>query len=111
MSGATSTARHLTFGDALTIGLAAMVGAGVFGVWGPAVASAGNWLLPALAVAALVAWCNASSSAQLAARHPGAGGGRLLGRLLLGRLRGRTNERGMRTTLERMKAVVESSFW
>ena len=54
MSGATSTARHLTFGDALTIGLAAMVGAGVFGVWGPAVASAGNWLLPALAVAAHV---------------------------------------------------------
>ena len=28
--------------------------------------------------------------------------------LLLGRLRGRTNEKGMRTTLERMKAVVES---
>jgi uncharacterized protein YndB with AHSA1/START domain len=28
--------------------------------------------------------------------------------LLLGRLRGRTNERGMRTTLERMKAVVEA---
>ncbi|EON22456.1 MULTISPECIES: SRPBCC family protein [Nocardioides] len=27
---------------------------------------------------------------------------------LLGRLRGRTNERGMRTTLERMKAVLES---
>ena len=27
--------------------------------------------------------------------------------LLLGRLRGRTNARGMRTTLERMKAVVE----
>ncbi|HWJ10376.1 MAG TPA: SRPBCC family protein [Nocardioides sp.] len=28
--------------------------------------------------------------------------------LLLGRLRSRTNERGMRTTLERMKAVVEA---
>ena len=28
--------------------------------------------------------------------------------LVLGQLRGRTNERGMRTTLERMKAVVES---
>lgn len=28
--------------------------------------------------------------------------------LLLGRLRGRTNERGMRTTLERMKAVLEA---
>jgi uncharacterized protein YndB with AHSA1/START domain len=27
--------------------------------------------------------------------------------LLLGRLRGRTNQRGMRTTLERMKAAVE----
>jgi len=27
--------------------------------------------------------------------------------LLLGRLRGKTNERGMRTTLERMKAVLE----
>ncbi|WP_436700745.1 SRPBCC family protein [Nocardioides sp. BYT-33-1] len=27
--------------------------------------------------------------------------------LVLGRLRGRTNERGMRTTLERMKAVLE----
>ncbi|WP_374929435.1 APC family permease [Kytococcus sedentarius] len=79
MSGSTSS-RQLTFGDALTIGLAAMVGAGVFGVWGPAVASAGAWLLPALAVAAVVAWCNASSSAQLAARHPGAGGTYLYGR-------------------------------
>ena len=29
--------------------------------------------------------------------------------LMLGRLRGRTNERGMRTTLERMKAVVEGA--
>jgi uncharacterized protein YndB with AHSA1/START domain len=28
--------------------------------------------------------------------------------LVLGHLRGRTNERGMRTTLERMKAVLES---
>ena len=28
--------------------------------------------------------------------------------LLLGRLRGRTNEKGMRTTLERMKAVLEA---
>ena len=28
--------------------------------------------------------------------------------MVLGALRGRTNERGMRTTLERMKAVVES---
>lgn len=28
--------------------------------------------------------------------------------LLLGRLRGRTNERGMRTTLERMRTVVEA---
>ena len=28
--------------------------------------------------------------------------------LVLGALRGRTNEKGMRTTLERMKAVLEA---
>lgn len=86
--GASASERHLTLGDALTIGLAAMIGAGVFGVWGPAVESAGAWLLPALALAAVVAWCNATSSAQLAARHPGAGGTYLYGRERLGPLWG-----------------------
>ncbi|WP_462417481.1 APC family permease [Kytococcus sp. Marseille-QA3725] len=76
--------RRLRLADALTIGLAAMVGAGVFGVWGPAARAAGPWLLAALVVAAVVAWCNASSSAQLAARYPGAGGTYLYGRERLG---------------------------
>jgi len=67
-------ARRLTLADATAIGLGSMIGAGVFSVWGPAVESAGAGLLLALAVAALVAFCNATASAQLAAVHPVAGG-------------------------------------
>src|SRR5690606_8543392 len=51
-----------------------MIGAGVFSVWGPATAAAGSGLFIALAIAAVVAFCNATSSAQLAAVHPVAGG-------------------------------------
>lgn len=51
-----------------------MIGAGVFSVWGPAMQAAGSGLFIALAVAAVVAFCNATSSAQLAAVHPVAGG-------------------------------------
>lgn len=51
-----------------------MIGAGIFAALGPAAAAAGSWLLPALAVAAVVAFCNATSTAQLAARHPTSGG-------------------------------------
>lgn len=51
-----------------------MIGAGVFSVWGPALDAAGSGLLIALAIAAVVAFCNATSSAQLAAVHPVAGG-------------------------------------
>ncbi len=51
-----------------------MIGAGVFSVWGPAFDVAGSGLLIALAIAALVAYCNATASAQLAAVHPVAGG-------------------------------------
>ncbi|WZO57259.1 APC family permease [Microbacterium sp. LWH10-1.2] len=51
-----------------------MIGAGVFSVWGPASAAAGGGLLIALAIAAFVAFCNATASAQLAAAHPVAGG-------------------------------------
>jgi len=67
-------ARRLTLGDAVFIGLGSMIGAGVFSVWGPAIGVAGNGLLVALAIAALVAYCNATASAQLAAAHPVAGG-------------------------------------
>lgn len=67
-------ARRLTLTDAVAIGLGSMIGAGVFSVWGPALDAAGSGLLLALAIAAIVAFCNATSSAQLAAVHPVSGG-------------------------------------
>lgn len=67
-------ARRLTLGDATALGLGSMIGAGVFSVWAPAVGVAGSGLLIALVIAAIVAYCNATASAQLAAVHPVAGG-------------------------------------
>lgn len=67
-------ARRLRLADAVTIGLGSMIGAGVFSVWGPVVSVAGAGTLIALAIAALVALCNALSSAQLAAMYPLSGG-------------------------------------
>lgn len=67
-------ARRLTLGDATALGLGSMIGAGVFAVWAPAIGVAGSGLLTALAIAAIVAYCNATASAQLAAVHPVAGG-------------------------------------
>ncbi|ALX66568.1 APC family permease [Microbacterium sp. XT11] len=66
--------RRLGLRDAVAIGLGSMIGAGVFSVWGPALGAAGSGLLAALAIAAAVAYCNATASAQLAAVHPVAGG-------------------------------------
>jgi APA family basic amino acid/polyamine antiporter len=67
-------ARRLTLRDAIAIGLGSMIGAGVFSVWAPAISAAGSGLLVALGIAAVVAYCNATASAQLAAAHPVAGG-------------------------------------
>lgn len=67
-------ARRLTLGDATAIGLGSMIGAGVFSVWSPAIGVAGSGILIALVIAAVVAYCNATASAQLAAAHPVAGG-------------------------------------
>ena len=61
-----------------------MIGAGVFAVFGPAAAAAGSGLLIALAAAAFVAYCNATSSARLAARYPVSGGAYVYGRERLG---------------------------
>lgn len=63
---------------------AAMIGAGVFGAFGPAAGAAGSELLGALGLAAVVAYCNATSSARLAARHPESGGTYVYGRERLG---------------------------
>lgn len=62
-----------------------MLGAGVFVVWGPAARAAGSGpgLLAALAIAAFLAYCNARSSARLAALYPQAGGAYVYGTRLL----------------------------
>ncbi len=84
----TRLARKLTTFDAIVIGLGAMIGAGVFAVVGPAAQAAGSGLLLALVIAALVAYCNALSSAQLAALYPESGGAYVYGRRRLGPLWG-----------------------
>lgn len=61
-----------------------MIGAGVFAAWSPAASAAGTGLLIGLVLAGFVAWCNASSSAQLAAIHPESGGTYVYGRRQLG---------------------------
>src|SRR5690606_9523535 len=66
------------------IGLGSMIGAGAFAVWRPAIDAAGSWILVSLALAAVVAFCNATSSAQLAAVHPVAGGSYAYGNAELG---------------------------
>ncbi|MEV6322015.1 APC family permease [Nocardia sp. NPDC051787] len=76
--------RRLGLTDSVIIGLGAMIGAGIFAALAPAAASAGSWLLLALAVAALLAYCNAMSSARLAARYPVSGGTYVYGRERLG---------------------------
>ncbi|MBM7789713.1 APC family permease [Tenggerimyces flavus] len=80
----TTLVRRLGTGDAVVIGLGAMVGAGVFAAFAPAAAAAGGWLLVGLALAAIVAFCNATSSAQLAMQYPASGGTYVYGRERLG---------------------------
>jgi APA family basic amino acid/polyamine antiporter len=81
---------HRTLGlrEAVAIGLGAMIGAGLFAVWAPATAAAGEWVLLSLLLAGVVALCNALSSAALAARYPSAGGTYVYGRERLGELPG-----------------------
>jgi APA family basic amino acid/polyamine antiporter len=76
--------RRLDVGDAVVVGAGSMVGAGVFAVWAPAARAAGSGLLIGLAVAGALAFCNAASSAQLAAVHPESGGTYVYGRRQLG---------------------------
>jgi APA family basic amino acid/polyamine antiporter len=61
-----------------------MIGAGVFAAIGPAARAAGTGLLAGLAIAAVVAYCNAASSAELAAVYPASGGTYVYGRERLG---------------------------
>jgi basic amino acid/polyamine antiporter, APA family len=76
--------RRLGTGDAVVIGLSSMIGAGVFVVFGPAARAAGTGLLAGLVIAATIAYCNATASAQLAACYPTSGGTYIYGRERLG---------------------------
>lgn len=87
MSSTQSLARRLDTADAVVIGLGSMLGAGVFAAFGPAAAAAGTGLLIGLVVAAVIAYCNAVASAQLAAVYPASGGTYVYGRERLGRRR------------------------
>ncbi|HEX2772522.1 MAG TPA: amino acid permease [Micromonosporaceae bacterium] len=85
----TRLARRIGVRDAVVVGLGSMLGAGVFVVFAPAAAVAGGpGLLVALALAGLVAFCNATSSARLAARYPESGGTYVYGRERLGAFAG-----------------------
>jgi basic amino acid/polyamine antiporter, APA family len=84
MRGSPELARRLGTGDAVVIGLGSMVGAGVFAAFAPAARAAGAGLLIGLALAAAVAYCNATASAQLAAEYPESGGTYVYGRARLG---------------------------
>ena len=77
-------ARRLGTGEAVVIGLGSMIGAGVFVAIAPAARVAGAGLLYALVAAGFVAYCNATSSARLAARYPESGGTYVYGRRRLG---------------------------
>jgi APA family basic amino acid/polyamine antiporter len=84
----TRLARRLGAREAVVIGLGSMIGAGIFSALGPAADVAGAGLLIGLAIAAIVAYCNATSSAQLAAIYPSSGGTYVYGRERLGHLWG-----------------------
>lgn len=73
---------------AIGIGVGAMLGAGVFSDMWADVLAAGRWYLVAVLLAGAVALANALSTAQLAARHPVAGGAYAYGRAELSPLAG-----------------------
>lgn len=74
----------LSLKDAIFIGLAAMLGGGVFVVFGPALSAAGTFLPLAIVIAGSVAYLNAKSISQLAAKQTGSGGAYAYGRHYIG---------------------------
>ncbi len=82
--GGAALTRRLSLGDAVVIGLGSMIGAGIFASFSPAAAAAGGGLLVGLVLAGFIAFCNATSSAQLAAQYPTSGGSYVYGRERLG---------------------------
>jgi len=84
MDARSRLARRLGTFDAVVIGLGSMVGAGIFAALSPAAHYAGSALLIGLGLAGAVAYCNATSSARLAALYPESGGTYVYGRRRLG---------------------------
>ncbi len=84
MAESAGLTRRLGTTDAVAIGLGSMIGAGVFSAFAPAAAAAGAGMLIGLVLAAVVAYCNATASAQLAAQYPTSGGTYVSGRERLG---------------------------
>ena len=72
--------RTISLPGATIVGVAAMVGTGVFVAWNPAFELAGSHLLLALGIAALMAGLNATSNARLARQFPQSGGAYIYGR-------------------------------
>ncbi len=84
MDARSRLARRLGTFDAVVIGLGSMLGAGIFAALSPAAHYAGSALLIGLGLAGAVAYCNATSSARLAALYPESGGTYVYGRRRLG---------------------------
>ncbi|NYS21392.1 amino acid permease [Streptomyces sp. SJ1-7] len=76
--------RRLGVPDAVMIGLGSMIGAGIFASLAPAALAAESGPLLGLALSGFVAYCNATSSARLAALYPASGGTYVYGRERLG---------------------------
>src|SRR5690606_21063420 len=75
-----SSSRQVGIWGATGIGAGAMLGAGVFAVWGPATQLAGPLLIWAVVIAGGAALVNALSTAQLASYYAVAGGAYSFGR-------------------------------
>jgi len=76
--------RTLAIPGATLIGLASMVGTGVFAAWSPAYALAGSALLISLLIASSIAALNAFSNGRMARIYPQSGGGYVYGKHCLG---------------------------
>ncbi|MBL67647.1 MAG: amino acid permease [Verrucomicrobiales bacterium] len=74
MADAPQLKRVISLPGAVMLGLGSIIGTGVFVSLGIGAGIAGPMVLPAIALAGLVALCNGLSSAQLAANHPVSGG-------------------------------------
>ena len=84
MTASPTMGRRLGLTDAVAIGVGSMVGAGIFAAFAPAALAAGAGLLIGLVIAAIIAFCNATSTAQLGVQYPTSGGSYIYGRERLG---------------------------